>query len=187
MRRMFLVAATIFSLGCGTCLAQVAAVPNTTTTPSSTQAPTFPALANLLRPPGAAANTLGTIQPNLGSPIGGSGLGAIQICPASGMAGSTANIPVDATDATTNAPAGFGTSTMSGSCNAGSPASSPRVISGPEFVDGSVPLSATEGGGLGLSPLIAGPISIAPSAACPSSPTPFDSAGAMGTPSVSAC
>jgi hypothetical protein len=76
---------------------------------------------------------------------------------------------------------------MSGSCNAGSPAPSPGVISGAEFVDGSVPLSATESGGLGLSPLIAGPILIAPSAACPSSPTPFDSAGAMGTPSVSAC
>jgi hypothetical protein len=76
---------------------------------------------------------------------------------------------------------------MSGGCIASSPAPSPGVISGSEFVDGSVPLSATEGGGLGLSPLIAGPISIAPSAACPSSPTPYDSAGAMGIPSVSAC
>lgn len=187
MRRLFLTAAAIVSLGCGTCLAQVAAVPNATAMPSSTQAPTFPGQANSLPPPGAAANTLGTIQLNLGSPIVGSGLGAIQICPAGEMAGSTANFPVDATDATTNAPAGFGTSAMSGSCNAGSPASSPGVISGSEFDDGSVPLSATEAGGSGLSPLIAVPASATPSAACPSSPTPYDSTGAMGTPSESAC
>jgi len=187
MRRLFLVAATIFSLSCGTCLAQIAVMPNATATPSSTQAPTFPGQANSLPPPNAAANALGTIQLNLGSSIGGSGLGAIQTCPASGIAGSTANFPVDATDATTNAPAGFGTSAMSGTCNAGSPASSPGVISGSEFVDGSVPLSATEAGGLGLSPLIGVPASAAPSAACPSSPAPYDSAGAIGTPSESAC
>jgi hypothetical protein len=187
MRLLLLTAAAIVSLGYGTCLAQIATMPNATAPPSSTQAPTFPGLANSLRPPGAAANTLGTIQPNLGSPFGGSGLGAIQICSASGTVGSSANIPVDATDATTNAPAGFGTSAMSGSCNAGSPAPSPGVISGPEFVDGSVPLSATEGGGSGLSPLIAGPITPAPSAACPSSATPYDSTGAIGTPSVPAC
>src|SRR5271167_3320464 len=183
MRRLFLTAAAIVSLGCGTCLAQVAAVPIATATPSSTQAPTYPGQANSLPAPGAVANTLGTILLNLGSPIAGSSLGGIQICPASGMVGPTANFPVDATDATTNAPAGFGTSAMSGSCNAGSPASSPGVVSGSEFDDGSVPLGATEAGGSGLSPLIAVPASAAPSTACPSSPTPYDSAGAMGTPS----
>ena len=202
MRLLLLTAVAIVSLGCGTCLAQVAAMPGATAVPSSTQAPTFPGQASSLPPPGAAANTLGTIQLNLGSPIVGSGLGAIQICPASVTAGSTANFPVDATDATTNAPAGFGTSAMSGSCNPGSPASSPGVISGSEFVDGSVPLSATEAGGSGLSPLIGVPVAATPSAAYsssptppvaampsaayPSSPTPYDSAGAMVTPLESA-
>src|SRR5580704_6637040 len=164
MRLLLLTAVAIVSLGCGTCLAQVAAMPNVTMPPSSTLAPAFPGVAN--------------------SPHA---TGSIQICPEAAMTGSTANFPVDGTDATTNAPAGFGTSAMSGNCNAASPASSPGIVSGPEFVDGSVPLSATEGGGSGLSPLIAVPISPAPSAACPSSPTPFDSAGATGTPSESAC
>ena len=197
MRFLLLTAVAIASLGCGTCLAQVAAMSNVTmpasstlapaTPPSSTQAPAFPGVANSPHAPGAAGSALGAIPLNLASPLAGSSTGAIQICPTAETAGSSADIPVDATDATTNAPAGFGTSAMSGSCVASSPAPSPGVISGSEFVDGSIPLSATEGGGLGLSPLIAGPISIAPSAACPSSPTPFDSAGAMGTPSVSAC
>jgi hypothetical protein len=197
MRVLLLTAAAIFSLGCGTAWAQIAAMPNVTTPPSSTlapatppsstQAPAFPGVANSPHAPGAAGSALGAIPLNLASPLAGSSTGAIQICPTAETAGSSADIPVDATDATTSAPAGFGTSAMSGSCNAGSPASSPGVISGAEFVDGSVPLSATEAGGLGLSPLIAGPILIAPSAACPSSPTPYDSAGAMGTPPVSAC
>lgn len=187
MRRLFLVTATIFSLGCGTGWAQIAGMPNVTMPPSSTLAPAFPGVANSPHAPGAVGSALGTIQLNLASPLAGSSTGAIQICPTAETAGSSADIPVDATDATTNAPAGFGTSAMSGSCNAGSPAPSPGVISGSEFVDGSVPLSATEGGGSGLSPLIAGPILVAPSAACPSSSTPYDSVGAMGTPSAPAC
>jgi hypothetical protein len=187
MRLLLLTAVAIVSLGCGTCLAQVAAMPNVTMPPSSTLAPAFSGVANSPHAPGAAGSALGAIPFNLASPLAGSSTGSIQICPEAGMTGLTANFPVDGTDATTNAPAAFGTSAMSGSCNAASPASSPGVISGPEFVDGSVPLSATEGGGSGLSPLIAVPISPAPSSACPSSPTPFDSAGATGTPSESAC
>jgi hypothetical protein len=58
---------------------------------------------------------------------------------------------------TTNGAPGFGTSAMSGNCNPSSPASSPGIISGPEFDDGAVPLSATEAGGLGQSPVIAVP------------------------------
>jgi len=187
MRLLLLTAVAIVSLGCGTCLAQTAAMPNVTTPPSSTQAPAFPGLVTSPRPAGGAGSTLGAIQFNLGSPIGGGTPGGIQICPVTETAGATANFPVDATDATTNAPAGFGTSAMSGSCNAGSPASSPGVVSGSEFDDGSVPLGATEAGGSGLSPLIVVPTSATPSAACPNSPTPYDSAGAMGTPSESAC
>jgi hypothetical protein len=187
MRLLLLTATTIFSLGCGTGWTQIATMPNVTTPPSSTLAPALPGVANSPHASGAAGSALGAIPLNLASPLAGSSTGAIQICPTAETTGSSVNIPVDATDATTNAPAGLGTSAMSGSCNAGAPASSPGVISGAEFVDGSVPLSATEGGGSGLSPLIAGPISIAPSAACPSSSTPYDSEGAMGTPSVAAC
>jgi hypothetical protein len=195
MRLLFLTAAAIFSLGSGPSLAQIAAVPNTTLPPSSTQVPTFTGLANLSRPAGVVGSTLGAIQLNLGGPIGGSP-GAIQICPTTGTAGASANFPVDATDATTNGAPGFGTSAVSGTCNAGSPASSPGIITGPEFSDGAVPLSATEAGGSGLSPLIAVPVSATPSASCasnlstaetPGLPTPFDSAGAVGIPSQSGC
>jgi hypothetical protein len=185
MRLLLLTAAAIFSLGCGTGRAQIAAMPNVTMPPSSTLAPAFPGVANSPHAPGAAGSALGAIPLNLAGSLAGSSAGAIQICPTAETAGSSADIPVDATDATTNTPAGFGTSAMSGSCNAASPAPSPGAISGAEFVDGSVPLSATEGGGLGLSPLIAGPYTPAPSAACP--PTPYGSTGAMGTASVPAC
>ncbi len=196
MRRLFLTAATIFSLGCGTCLAQTAAMPNVTTPPSSTQAPAFPGLVTSPRPAGGAGSTLGAIQFNLGSPIGGGTPGGIQICPVTETAGATANFPVDATDATTNAAPGFGTSAMSGSCNAGPQVSSPGIISGSEFSNGAVPLSATEAGGSGESPLIAVPYSATPSAACagdsttaesPGLPTPYDSAGAMGASSPPGC
>ena len=195
MRLLFLTAAAIFSLGCGPSLAQIPAVPNTTLPPSSTQAPTFTGLANSSRPAGVVASALGTIQINLGSTIGGSP-GAIQICPTIRTAGVSANFPVDATDATTNGAPGFGTSAVSGSCNAGSPVSSPGIITGSEFDDGADPLSATEAGGSGLSPLVAVPIIPTPNASCasnlstaetPGLPTPFDSAGAVGIPSQSGC
>jgi hypothetical protein len=42
MRLLLLTATTIFSLGCGTGWAQIAAMPNVTTPPSSTLAPTTP-------------------------------------------------------------------------------------------------------------------------------------------------
>jgi hypothetical protein len=187
MRRLFLVAATIFSLGSETCLAQIAAMPNVTLPPSSTQAPTLPAPASSSRPAGTAGNALGSLSLNLGSPIGTSTPGAIQTCPTAETAGASADIPVDATDATTNSTPGFGTSAMSGNCIAGSPASSPGIIPTSEFSDGAVPLSTTEAGGLGLSPLIAVPYTAAPSAACPASPTPYVGTGTMTTPSVPAC
>src|SRR5271163_1330409 len=120
MRRLFLTAAAIFSLGCGTSLAQTAAMPNVTTPPSSTLAPAYPGVANSPHPAGGAAGTLGSIQFNLGSPIGGSPQGAIQICPGAETAGATANFPVYQTDVTSNSAPGFGTSTMAGGCNAGS-------------------------------------------------------------------
>jgi hypothetical protein len=204
MRLLFLTAAAIFSLGCGMCLAQIATVPSATTPPSSTQAPTFAGPANLLRP-GGTPGTLGAIQFNLGSPIVGSGPGAIQICPATGTAAAIANFPVDATDVTTNAAPGFGTSEMSGNCGPGSPASSPEILSGSEFSgvlqgsqfsDGAVPLSATEAGGSGLSPLIAVPGPGSPSASCASNsgmsessglPAPYYSGDVAGTPPQPGC
>ena len=163
MRLLFLTAAAVLSLSCGPSLAQIATVPNTTappsstTPPGSTEAPTFAGPANLPLPAGIPGGTLGAIQFNLGSPIVGSPPGAIQLCPVTGAEGTMANFPVDATDVTTNAAAGFGTSEMSGTCNPGSPASGPGILTGSEFSDGAVPLIATEAGGLGLSPLIAVP------------------------------
>ena len=88
-----------------------------------------------------------------------------------------ANFPVDATDVTTNAAAGFGTSEMSGTCNPGSPASRPEILTGSEFSDGAVPLIATEAGGLGLSPLIAVP---GLPTSCASSSGMSESTGASG-------
>jgi hypothetical protein len=195
MRLLFLTAA-IFSLGYGTSLAQIAAVPNTTMPPSSTQAPTFGGLVNPSRPASAAGSMLGAIQFNLGGPIGGSTPGTIQICPPTVTAGTMTNFPVDATDVTTNGAPGFGTSAMSGSCNASSPASSPGIVSVPEFSDGAVPLSATEASGLGQSPLVAVPPPAPSAASCssgltmseaPSLPMPYDSVGATGAPSSFGC
>ena len=202
MRHLFLTAAAILSLSCGPSLAQIATVPNTTappsstTPPSSTQAPTFAGPANLPRPAGIPGGTLGAIQFNLGSSIAGSTPGIIQICPATGTAGATANFPVDATDMTTNAAAGFGTSEMSGTCSPGSPASSPEILSGSEFSDGAVPLTATEAGGLGLSPLVAVPNPGSPSASCagssamsesPGLAAPYDSGNVAGTLAQPSC
>jgi len=186
MRLLFPTAAAIVLLGYGTSLAQVAAVPNTTMppistlAPASTQAPAFPGTVNAPQLPGSVAGTLGTAQFNLGSPIGGRAPGAIQICPVTGTAAATANFPVDATDATTNAAPGFGTPGMSGSCVAGTPASSPGIITQSQFSDGAVLTGATEAGGPGLSPLIAGPYTPTTScasvtAAMPEVPTPYDS------------
>jgi hypothetical protein len=187
MRRMFLTAAAVLSLGCGTCLAQTAAMPNVTMPPSSTLAPALPGPTSQSHLPGTAGSTLGAISFNLGSPIGGSNLGTVQICPTTETAGATANFPVDQTDVTSNSVPGFGTSTMSGGCGVGSPASSPGIIIDSVFSSGAVPLSATEAGGLGLSPLVAGPYSPAPSASCASAPAPYDSSGATGTPSLTSC
>lgn len=196
MRRLFLTATAIFSLGCGTGLAQLVPTPNVTTPPSSTlapatppsstQAPVFPGTVNSPRLPGAAGSTLGAIPLNLASPLGGNSPGAIQICPEAETAGATANFPVDQTDMTSNPAAGFGTLAMPGSCSTAAPASSPGVIAGSEFANGAVPLSDTEAGGSGLSPLVAVPYSPAPSAPC-SLAAPYDSAGATGTPSQSGC
>jgi len=196
MRRLFLTAAAIFSLGCGTGLAQIAPTPNVTTPPSSTlapatppsstQAPAFPGTANSPRAPGAAGSALGAIPLNLASPLGGSSTGTIQICPEAETAGATANFPVDQTDMTSNPAPGFGTLAMSGSCSPGSPASSPGIITQSEFSNGAEPLSATEAGGSGLSPLVAVPYSPVPSASC-GLPAAFDSMGATGTPSPSGC
>src|ERR1700728_2687045 len=159
MQRLFLIAAAILSLGCGTCLAQTAAMPKVTMPPSSTLVPALPGLTNSSHPAGAAGSTLGAISFNLGIPIGASNPGTVQICPTTETAGATANFPVDQTDVTSNSVPGFGTSTMSGGCGIGSPASSPGIIIESVFSSGAVPLSATEAGGLGLSPLIAVPYS----------------------------
>jgi hypothetical protein len=195
MRRLSLTAAAVLSVGCGTCLAQTAAMPNVTMPPSSTLAPAFPGLTSSSHPAGAAGSTLGAIPFNLGIPIGGSNAGAIQICPEAETAGATANFPVDQTDATSNSVPGFGTSTMSGGCSAGSPASSPGIITESVFSSGAVPLSVTEAGGLGLSPLVAVPYSAAPSTSCASNSGTSESSGLLapyytdvaGTPAQPGC
>jgi hypothetical protein len=182
VRPLFLIAVAIVLFSCGPSLAQIAALPNamgttsSTTPPSSTQPPTFAGPANVPLPtlPGGP---LGAIQFNLGNPIVGGAPGAIQICSATGTPGAIANFPVDETDMTTNAAPSFGTSELSGNCSPGSPASSPEILSGSDFSDGAVPLTATEAGGLGLSPLIAVPSPGSPSAACISGSGMLESPG----------
>jgi hypothetical protein len=192
MRVLFLTGVAIVLLGCGTSLAQIAAVPNATMPPSSTQAPALPGIVTPPRPAGSAGSTLGAIQLNLGTPIVGGTLGAIQVCPATGTAAAIANFPVDVTDVTANTAPGFGTSAISGNCNVGLPVPSPAAIGGSELGNGAVPLSTPpQASAPGLSPLIAAPVSAMPNAACAADlsmagmtgvPTPYDSMGAVGTP-----
>jgi hypothetical protein len=152
---------------------------------------------------------LGAIRLNLAAPIAGIGVGTITACPASGAAGTVSGLPVDPTDpmsssmATTTATASlplsptdpmatetsqFGMSALSGNCSVPSAPPSPATVDMSMFGDGAVPLSATEGGGSGMSPLIA-----VPAPGCQSSlmtpktatlPMPYDSNGTTGTSSA---
>lgn len=165
MRRLFLTTTAIVILGCGASLAQVAPMPGgtsaATTPPSSTQAPTSAGAAISMPPAGSPGSALGAIQPSVPSPIPNSGVGTISECAANGTAnsaGTAADFPVDATDATASASPGFDASEASPNCAAtSSPPPTPGLVSPPDFANGAVPLGTTEAGGSGLSPLIAGP------------------------------
>jgi hypothetical protein len=156
MRRLFLIAAAVM-FGCGTSLAQVASLPDTTMPPSSTQAPTSTGSTVSIPPAGAPGTALGGIHLNLVSPLSGGGIGSISTCAANDFAGAASNFPVDETDPTAGATAGFNASGMSGICSAPSPPPTIGPVSGSVFSSGAVPLSGTEAGGSGLSPLVAGP------------------------------
>jgi hypothetical protein len=202
-RRLVLITASVMLVGCGATFAQVGP-------PSSPATPPAGAPAGVIGsapPAGSPASALGAIHLNLAAPITGIGVGTITSCPASGMAGTVSGLPVDPSDpmasgmtpATASFPLSptdllatensqFGTSALSGNCSAPSAPPSPATVDTSTFGDGAIPLSATEGGGSGISPLIA-----VPAPGCQSSlmtpetatmPMPYDSNGATGTSST---
>jgi hypothetical protein len=203
MRRLFLITASVMLAGCGATFAQV--------TPASNPArPAAGAPASVTGPAaGSPGSALGAIHLNLAAPIAGIGVGTITSCPASAMAGTVSGLPVDPSDptasgmatapATANFPLGptdplatensqFGTSASSGNCSPPSAPPSPAAVDTSTFGDGAVPLDVTEGGGSGLSPLIAVPAPgcqstlMMPETATP--PMPFDSNGTTVTSSA---
>jgi hypothetical protein len=205
MRRLFFITASVLLLGCGTTFAQVGPASSPATPPAGA-----PAGGTGFAPPaGSPGSALGAVHLNLGAPIAGIGVGTITSCPASGMAGTVSGLPVDPSDptasgmatpaATASFPLGptdplatensqFGTSALSGNCSPPSAPPSPAAVDTSTFGNGAIPLSVTEGGGSGLSPLIA-----VPAPGCPSSlmmpetatlPMPFDSNGTTDTSSA---
>jgi hypothetical protein len=206
MRRLFLITASVMLVGSGAAFAQV----GPTSSPAMPLAGA-PAGVTVSAPPaGASGSALGAIHLNLAAPIAGIGVGTITACPASGAAGTVSGLPVDPSDpmasgmtmatATASLPPSptdplatensqFGTSALSGYCSAPSAPPSPAAVDTSTFGDGAVPLSATEGGGSGISPLVA-----VPAPGCQSSlmmpgttPMPYDSNGTTGAFSSSAC
>jgi hypothetical protein len=203
MRRLFLITASVTMIGCGASFAQVGPTSSPATPPAGA-----PAGVTVSVPPaGASGSTLGAIHLNLAAPITGISVGTITACPASGAAGTVSGLPVDPTDpmasgmptatATASLPLSptdpmatetsqFGTSALSGNCSAPLAPPSPAAVDTSTFGDGAVPLSATESGGSGISPLVA-----VPAPGCQSSLTatlmPYDSNGTIGTFSTSAC
>jgi hypothetical protein len=156
MRRLLLIAAAMVLLGCSTGLAQVGGAP----APMPQVSPP---------PAGSPGSALGAIQPSVTSPVPNSGVGTIGQCTENGTAnsaGTAADFPVDATDATASASPGFDASEASTNCGAASPPPTPGLVSPPDFANGAVPLGATEAGGSGLSPLIAGPFPQTPPTTC---------------------
>jgi hypothetical protein len=203
MRRLFLITSSVTLIGCGASFAQVGPISSPATPPAGA-----PAGVTVSVPPaGASGSTLGAIHLNLAAPITGISVGTITACPASGAAGTVSGLPVDPTDpmasgmptatATASLPLSptdpmatetsqFGTSALSGNCSAPLAPPSPAAVDTSTFGDGAVPLSATESGGSGISPLVA-----VPAPGCQSSLTatlmPYDSNGTIGTFSTSAC
>jgi hypothetical protein len=167
MRRLFLIATSMVLLGCSPSLAQIVAMPGTTAAPIIAPAPAAAAgNTNATPPAGTPGTALGSIHLNLASPLSGGGTGSISTCTANGFAGAASNFPVDETDPTAGATPGFDASETSATCSAPSPPPAIGPVSGSVFSSGAVPLSATEAGGSGLSPLIAGPFPTAPAASC---------------------
>jgi hypothetical protein len=172
MPRFFLMTTALVLLGYTAALGQVDAASSTTalTTPT-------PAGAAISMPPaGNPGGALGAIGHNLAAPIASNGLGTITACPTTSTGGVALNFPVDSTDLTTSGADQFGTLAMAGTCNTPLPTPSPGVVPESVFSDGADPLSATEAGGGGLSPLIAVPVPVSPSGSCNGDltmPSPF--------------
>jgi hypothetical protein len=156
MRRLLLITAAMVLFGCSTGLAQVGGAP----APMPQVSPP---------PAGSPGAALGAIQPSVASPVPNSGVGTISQCAANGTengAGTAADFPVDATDATSSASPGFNASEASTNCGAALPPPTPGLITQPDFANGAAPLGTTEAGGSGLSPLIAGPFPQPPATTC---------------------
>jgi hypothetical protein len=156
MRRLLLITAAMVLFGCSTSLAQVGGAPS--------------AMPQVSPPPaGSPGGALGAIQPSVASPLPNNGGGTISQCAENGTAngaGTAADFPVDATDATASESPGFNASEASTNCGAASPPPTPSLVSPPDFASGAVPLGATEAGGSGLSPLVAGPFPQTPPTTC---------------------
>jgi hypothetical protein len=215
MRRLFLITTVVMLVGGGTSFAQVGLTSSPAAPPAG--APVgAPAGVTVSAPPaGSPGSALGAIRLNLAAPIAGIGVGTITACPASGATGTVSGPPIDPSDpmasdmatastapATASLPLSptdplatensqFGTSALSGNCSPPSAPPSPAAVDTSTFGDGAVPLSATEGGSSGLSPLIA-----VPPPGCQNSlmtpematlPMPYDSNGATGGFSSSTC
>jgi len=152
------------------------------TLPMSTRS-TIPLIAATAATPlGAIQTNLGVLGPNPGSPIG-----TITTCSTTGIGAAVPSTTLDASNAvgatgmlspqlppgaSPSAASSFGTSVMTGGCNAtaaaveateasGSSVASPipglASITGPAFSDATIPSAATEAGGAGLSPEIVVP------------------------------
>lgn len=170
MRRWLMVTTILIVLGCGPSLAQTAPA-------SGGAAP----IAVSPPPTGMPGSALGAIQMNLAPPLAGNSPGNISLCATSGAGPGAASFPVDVTDTSAASSAGFAASEASPGCSAAPPPSGPGLVSGSEFSSGAVPLSATESGGSGLSPLIAVPIPADPAAACNNAASGADTTAQGGT------
>jgi hypothetical protein len=177
MRSLIFIATTMVLLGCSLAFAQVRSMP-------PRNAPAMSAIPTVgpSNPLGAIQLNLGAL-----GPIPGSTMGAIITCPTSGTAAAMPSTTLDASNAvgamgtlSPQLPAGatppaissFGTSIMTGACNptaaaldateaSGNSVASPitglAIITGPAFSDATIPSTALEAGGAGLSPEIVVP------------------------------
>ena len=215
MQRLFTTAVALVLFACGTAVAQVAFAPVPGAPMTRSMAPT--GLTNPVPSVGAVGGALGAIRPNLGSLIRATdgAMGSITACPMTGTADSSMGsngLPGATIGMSAIAP--FGTSALAGTCSPltptiapgfsnAAPPPSPGTIAGPAFVNGALPLDATEAGGAGLSPMIAVPDPATSATSCnggsmmmaspslpvetPGQPTLFNNAGATGVSSPYGC
>ena len=180
MRSLIFMATTMVLFGCSLACAQVRSMSPRNAPAMSSTIPTVGAgPRNAL---GAIQLNLGAL-----GPIPGTTIGTIMICPTTGIAAAMPSTTLDASNAvgatgmlspqlppgaTPSAISTFGTSIMTAACNpaaatldateaSGNSVASPipglAIITGPAFSDATIPSTALEAGGAGLSPEIVVP------------------------------